>query len=595
MARNIRWFVEFKSRSGVNCRVNIYDNDWPAGVTMGLRGAADPFFYEENDSDDLLNDVMRFRTGYIRVIEQTYGALDDIYPTSTFDRYVEFLYGGNVEFNGYIQVQDFGNILEPGPRVIELPVISPMGLFEQRKFNPIIPPTSKTLGQLLDMMLVGSTYQKVTVPDITGIGLWQEVFSLVVSPWNDNYHHSENVGALQKVMEPETYAYLIDGICKAFGWICHDTPQALVFTSFDHTGQYAYYPVGHIGDINYKQTESVAVGEYPLTDYYTPADKDAKMSVILPDTGIEIKYDGDLGNMDFGGFYRTQYINIVSMPGFDLDDGEKYNLCNLEPVGSLNEITAHGSAEYRTAPDNTDYLTHGSFMVAWNGHLGVLLSLSGSTSDGQEMFKIRLYDRKRTGRSWIVSYEGMSSRYSIAALQPDDNIVNGYIRHALTINDDYVEVVFTFHYGGTTWPQLPDGSLIFIHNIKFEVLEDSTPYAEIRYKPATDSDTLPSSAEHPAISSSVTMPISLYRLNDHMIGTAVRSTKVTEYPYLFQKRTELTGTFREAATLPDYYHARMFSHLGKRWRLIAQTFHPWDDEHTLTLQHSPILEPEQTT
>ena len=107
--------------------------------------------------------------------------------------------------------------------------------------------------------------------------------------------------------------------------------------------------------------------------------------------------------------------------------------------------------------------------------------------------------------------------------------------------------------------------------------------------PATDSDTLPSAVEHPAISSSVTMPISLYRLNDRMVGDTVRTTKVTEYPYLFQKRTELTGTFREAATLPDYYHARMFSHLGKRWRLIAQTFHPWDDEHTLTLQHSPTL------
>jgi hypothetical protein len=108
--------------------------------------------------------------------------------------------------------------------------------------------------------------------------------------------------------------------------------------------------------------------------------------------------------------------------------------------------------------------------------------------------------------------------------------------------------------------------------------------------PATDSDTLPSAVEHPAISSSVTMPISLYRLNDRMIGDTVRSTKVTEYPYLFQKRTELTGTFREAATLPDYYHARMFSHLDKRWRLIAQTFHPWDDEHTLTLQHSNVLD-----
>jgi hypothetical protein len=34
----------------------------------------------------------------------------------------------------------------------------------------------------------------------------------------------------------------------------------------------------------------------------------------------------------------------------------------------------------------------------------------------------------------------------------------------------------------------------------------------------------------------------------------------------------------------------MFSHLDKRWRLIAQTFHPWDDEHTLTLQHSNVLD-----
>ena len=96
MARNIRWFITFKAFNGTNCLVNIYDNDWPSGVSMGLRGAADPFYYEEDDSDDLLNDVVRYRTGYIRVVEQTVGQLDDIYPTSTFDRYVEFIYGNDL-------------------------------------------------------------------------------------------------------------------------------------------------------------------------------------------------------------------------------------------------------------------------------------------------------------------------------------------------------------------------------------------------------------------------------------------------------------------------------------------------------------------
>jgi len=592
MARNIRWYISFKSRNGTTCRVNIYDNDWPEGVTMGLRGAADPFFYEEEDSDDLLNDVLRYRTGYIRVIEQTYGALNDIYPASTFDRYVEFLYGGVVVFNGYIQVQDFSNVLEPGPRIVEFPVISPLGLFEKRTFNPITPPTTKTLGQLLDIVLNGSTYTKVTCPDITGVGLWQTVFSLVVSPWNKDFHHSMTTSPTSQVMKPESYAYLIEGICKAFGWICHDTPQALVFTSFDHQGTYCRYAVGHIGDINYKEAESVGTSAIAVTDYYTPADDDATMDTLLPDTGIEIDYEGDLGRIDFS-FERTTFVNIKTYPGFDAEDGERYSFVNLEPVPMLYEISAMSDADF----DNSGHITRGPHCIAWNGHIGLLYSVFGTDTSGTEMFKIRLYVKKRTGDQWAVSFRGMSSNdgngnynYSIAALKEDEKVKNYYVQATTVVNDDYVEVTFKYHFSnvsGSLYPQLPEYTLLFIDDIKFEFIENGELYADYRFLPASDADTIPTTG-YPKVSSSVTMPISLYRLNDHMIGETLRSTKLTEYPYLLQKRLVLNGKFLWAQSI-DLFHARLWTYLSKKWRMIAQTFHPWDDEYELTMQSSGIF------
>ncbi len=85
------------------------------------------------------------------------------------------------------------------------------------------------------------------------------------------------------------------------------------------------------------------------------------------------------------------------------------------------------------------------------------------------------------------------------------------------------------------------------------------------------------------------MPISLYRLNDHLIGTIVRQTKVTEYPYLFQPRRELRARFKVVA-LADFYHARLFNYNNKNWRIIAQRFDPWNDEMTLTMQNCELLD-----
>ena len=595
MARNIRWQVTFKSLNGTTCRVNIYDNDWPASTVMPVRGAADPFFFEEDNSDDILNDVIRYRTGYIRIIENYYGELDAIYPSSIFDRYVEFLYGSTVMFTGYIQLQDISNTLEfssvqdPCPREVELPVISPLGLYDQRTFTvsptPFNPPTTVTLGELLDIAMNLGAYEKVTFPDITGTGFDKTVFSLVVCPFNSDYHHSITSNYMDRMFAPQTYAYFIEAICKAFGWICHDTPQALVFTSFDHKGLYAYYPKGHIGETNYKQSESVSQAGDDIENHFTFADSKPKINTILPDTGIAISYEGDDGNPDFT-FDRT-YFNGVAQQNAQ-DPREITSICNLIAPLQLHEVVGCGSLSF----DSSGKVNPGIGIVAWNGYEGVLISASSSWADGKELFAIRLYRKMLPNYSFSLSYDIMTSVRNISALENDDEeatLAHFYV----TFNSaqDYIEAHFIYHYGqtiqGGTLLPLDDNFLVFIHNISFEWYLDDEPYASYKYLPASKGDTIPSTG-NPAISSSITMPISLYRFNDRMIGDTVLTTKVTEYPYLFQRRTELDSVFR--GTAPNLYHAKMWEYLGKKWRIIAQTFHPWSDECRLTLQSSPVLD-----
>ena len=585
MARNIRWFCTFKSLSGQSCRINIYDNDWPAGTSMGLMCADDAFYYEDGNSEDILNEVIRYRTGYIRLVEQgTFGTLNDIYPTDKFDRYVEVLYGSTVVFNGYIQVQDFSGEFVPNPRVIELPVISSLGLFDKISFSTIIPPVAKTLGQLLDMIMsahpITLPYQKVVVPQMNGTDLSQTVMSLVMSPWNKDYWHSMNTDTWNKVMSPEKCDYLIDAICKAFGWICHDTPTALVFTSFEHRGTYISYPVGHIGESGYASLESVPTTATVLTAYYSPADSEANLNTIQPDTGIEIQYEGEFGTIDFN-FDRTYFESVEMIDASD--PRESVSLCNLTPVANLFEVNGVSTLSF----DATGKVNIGKACVAWKDYIGILVSM-GSWPSGHELFKIRYYTKKISGSGWSLSYDLMTSVRNIFSLKnDDDDIKYKYIGHSYNRQDNYVEITFKY-YPGTD--PLPSNYLLFFHNIKLEALDNNEPYAKYKYTPAQDSDVLPAGT-HPAVSSSVKMTISKYRMNDRLIGDVLRTDKITTYPYLFQPRQKMVHKFRSTASaVPALYHAMLFSYFNKNWRIIAEEFHPWDDEYTLTMQNSPILD-----
>lgn len=595
-----RWTTEFKSRGGVYCLVKIYDRDFPSTVDpFDVKAAADPFTFEEDDSQDLLNDVMRYRTGYLRIVDDDtlgFKNIDKIYPEKPFDRYVEVYYGGVLSFTGYIQVTDFDDEQVPKPRVLEFPIISPLGLFDKKTFSnsAYLPPRMVTLGQMLSRALQSFNYERVYWPKNHGypnqVHLGMQCFSTLVSPWDENYHTSIASAWASKVMKGEPLSRIIEAICYAFGWICHDTPTALIFTAFDYQGAYSYSPADHVYESGYVyDATDIPTTAVALTDYLTPQDDHANIETIQPETGIEVEYEGDDGTIDFS-FDRT-YVNrsmgtdgVVTMTGMSPSDGERWSLCDLFPVPQILELQGLGSAQF----DANGKVETGKSVVAWNGHVGILVSVG---SADMYICTIRQYVRKTDRVGYGVKFDVMTSDYSIGVMkEPDDpeTFKDVHISKTMTQTDDYVQVVLNYVASSTP---LPSQSLIFIENIEFTRYVDSEPYASYREKPASASDVIDPSGSldgNPAISSSVTMPVSMYRKNDRLLGTQVRSTRLTTYPYLFTPRKEMKARFRITSTLPWPY-ALMVTHLSKRWRVIAQQWEPWTDEVVLTMEHSSIL------
>ena len=175
-----RWTIPFVSRQSKQCRIDIYDPSWSGAVTelstnnANAPGVAaeDPFYFEEDDDEDLLS-VIRVKTGYINLIETTFGGLDDLHPTLMKNRYVEVYYDSTLVFRGYIQQQTFENDWAAAPREVSLPVISPLGLAESLTFEAEMPLTDNKIGyymkQIIDLLdsSQGTKYGRVTFPQVT--------------------------------------------------------------------------------------------------------------------------------------------------------------------------------------------------------------------------------------------------------------------------------------------------------------------------------------------------------------------------------------------------------------------------------------------
>lgn len=577
MARAKRWTTTFKSILGHTCVVNIYKEGYTGSTVDTLTPAPHCFEWQESESHDLMNDVIRYRTGYIRVKETYDGELDDVYPTDYFSRYVEFYYDSVLVFTGYLQVQEFSNDWVAYPRQVDFAVISPLGLSGKKSVSVVYPPTSITLGSMVDQVLSGlnAAYTKVYVP-YQYYNLDSTVFSLVFSPWNKDYHHSDVSGIVDELLSPVSYQYVIEAICKAWGWVVHDTPDGIVFTSFDYTGRYYYYNVGNVGGSLYQS--SIPTALTALTDYMTLADDNATESLIRPMTAISMDYDGELPDNLKITLDRCRFYGV-----YGYGSTIRTSLCSLWPRTDEISLAPGGGI---TFDSNNLISSYGSYAVALDGMEGILYAIDPSAPSGSLMFTVKYYVATN-GHDWGLNYSVMAGKY-IANLENDDDEIVHNITTSMSVNSDSIEVSFYLFYN-SSFPLPTDKVLIFIKDIKFVLKQSSMPYAEYQNAPSDVPDKLPVGTTKP-ISDDVTLPITFYRFSTNMIGASQQSVPSTRYQYLLSTRNELQCRFR-GASLPAGFHTMLFSFWksGWHWRIITASFDAWNSEFTLTLERSSTI------
>ena len=81
---NLTFTMTWKSLKGRTCLVRIYVRGSQIQNPLSLTAGAQPFTYDDDADSDLLNNVVRYKTGYLRVIETAQQDLSYLYPTDDF-------------------------------------------------------------------------------------------------------------------------------------------------------------------------------------------------------------------------------------------------------------------------------------------------------------------------------------------------------------------------------------------------------------------------------------------------------------------------------------------------------------------------------
>lgn len=137
MAFQIFWKIKFKSlRAGTDYTVNIYkDGTLPTGYPLTLKGGAQPFTTEEDDSEDMFTPI-RTQSGYLRIVDDGWAVnangenvrwnWKELLPSTDTDRPVTLTHqvgsSPTVDWQGFMQAQDFGSVLYGNPQEREFPI-----------------------------------------------------------------------------------------------------------------------------------------------------------------------------------------------------------------------------------------------------------------------------------------------------------------------------------------------------------------------------------------------------------------------------------------------------------------------------------------
>lgn len=338
MARAIHWRIPFVSLDDTPYQVNIYEEGYQGNVVI-LKGGAQPFVTEELDDPDAFLPI-RTSSGYITVICESASLVNDILPVNVHDRYVELVdvtpNANKVAWNGYVMPEEYSGDWNVTPFELSLPVASPIGACLDLKYDGFF--KAVTIGDCLKKILnnqlkVNPTYIMSGKFPAQTASMLTAIFSDIMFAEVENDSLSPAYGSGQNVRIEEEYSTIgdiLEALCKLYGYVIHETPDALWFCSSDMGLDYYQTEINYTQNASYLQSESVVT----LTDADLPMVTSALNSrSLLPGKSkvrvyceaeevgemLEIDYDGQtpssprcydwIDGSDTYGFNRILWAN----------------------------------------------------------------------------------------------------------------------------------------------------------------------------------------------------------------------------------------------------------------------------------------------
>ena len=602
-----KYTIPFRSLRGNACNIDIYDADY-TGDVITLTGAPQPIVFDENDDEDLLT-VVRAKTGYINLVETTYGELDGVFPDTNTSRLVKAYYNGVLSFVGFIQAQSFQNKWAPAPREVSLPIMSPLAMLNDIKMPVYNPPQRMALNVLLadviDILLgMGADYTTVVWPKMD-VTLSATVSSLTVCPFNGGH---EPAFINDDLFEPDTAGWYIEALCNAFGWMVHETPSVLVFSKVDHDGEYISCSVANLRTLNGAQVIGYE-GETPvnLTDYATPADGDGEVSNIMPKEIIELSYQGkymkdcafDFSHLTFHSWDNYSNAYVAWLQSF------------------TPELTGQALL-FKNYFDNQGALTTEGATACSCGSISdqtecILVNLPKSTVHTTELFTIKFFERP-TGNGMQFKCDFMWAA-KMWDLGTDEEVHHKAIGIKVKVGSQWyhgagvwsTSVPNPFGYAddpeGISWDITntpaglpievsfyeitvqPSGKVPLLAVTNIELNEMPTVFSDYRVR-KHDTDNISVSNGTGTGTATVDMGLNCYREGTNQIGSTLQQTRFTNYTYLLYSQERLRVKFRRIHSLQYWWYIVRAVFSSLQWRVIGISENPYDDEYEIIMHRS---------
>lgn len=234
MATN-NYSITFKSlRAGTVYVVNIGGG---TGAAIPLKGGAEPFFTQEDDSEDMYIPI-RTQSGYIRIVDDGMDARGNVFdwhdliPETDTSRPVTLTAGGSVVWQGFMQAQDFGSQLYGNPQQREFPIQCVLTITTATDINyqqTAIQNFAYLLKQIVDSIPSGLQPQNFYIQG----GLDAQQWLLKCIDWQNfiNEDSEGNISARFNMYE------CLEDLCRFWGWTARTHGTTMYLTAADDAAE----------------------------------------------------------------------------------------------------------------------------------------------------------------------------------------------------------------------------------------------------------------------------------------------------------------------------------------------------------------------